>query len=769
MRVLTYILGISLFLVVSCSSDQKNIRIVHNKTELDSAISQAVAGEEIVLANRVWKDVEINFSGEGTAEKPIVLKAETPGEVFIEGKSCIRFSGSYLTVQGLYFRKGYTPDDAVILFRNGEKVADHCTFTQSVIEHFNQPHRDRADHWVEFWGRNNELSYCNLIGKSNSGPTVRIMLKGNESVNNHHRIVFNHFGPRPRKGGPHGETIQLGDSGTSMCPGYTLVAYNFFDRCNGEVEVISSKSNFNEFRNNVFYKCEGSLVTRHGNYCIIDGNYFIGDSTSSFIGGIRLINTGHWVINNYFYQINGDQFRSALAVMNGIPKSPLNRYNQVTDVVVAYNTWIECKIPWKFGVGANLDQREVLPPSEIRSARPVRTVVANNVVYTSDPENQPIRAYDKIDGILFRSNVINQKTLAEAFSKQFDYCAFELKSLTEYLKVPTGELATVVPYEGFEFDKILTDILGHVRTSNNQVGAFVPADWQDPQILDSDKYGCSWWRKEANTSSGELRLVQASSDLAVEVQKAESRDTLLLESGIYTVSNSIAIDKLVILKAKENADVTVVYEGADGTPLFLTKPFGEITLQGIRLKGSGKNWMVAPLANGMSEHYQLTVKSCRIQNFDYVVLAHKETFADRVIFRKSELMNCGHGIVLAAETDDKGDYNAEFLVVEDCRFENIASDVLNFYRGGYDESTIGGNLVVRNCTFVRCGEQEKSGVLLKHRGIVNVSLEDNVFRNNPVKRVAVLWGAKNNSQTRNEVQNSGRFEVQQNISLRLMY
>jgi poly(beta-D-mannuronate) lyase len=78
-----------------------------------------------------------------------------------------------------------------------------------------------------------------------------------------------------------------------MAPSYTMVANNLFDKCNGEVEVISSKTNFNEFRNNVFYKSEGSLVTRHGNYCIIDGNYFIGDTHSEQIGGVLLIGTGN--------------------------------------------------------------------------------------------------------------------------------------------------------------------------------------------------------------------------------------------------------------------------------------------------------------------------------------------------------------------------------------------------------------------------------------------------------------------------------------------
>ena len=88
-----------------------------------------------------------------------------------------------------------------------------------------------------------------------------------------------------------------------MTPSYVKVANNIFEKCNGEVEIISSKSNFNEFRNNVFFESEGSLVMRHGNYCIVDGNLFIGSDESQFIGGIRVINTGHWITNNYFYNL----------------------------------------------------------------------------------------------------------------------------------------------------------------------------------------------------------------------------------------------------------------------------------------------------------------------------------------------------------------------------------------------------------------------------------------------------------------------------------
>ena len=141
-----------------------------------------------------------------------------------------------------------------------------------------------------------------------------------------------------------------------MSPSNTTIANNLFEECNGEVEIISSKTNFNIIKNNVFYKSEGSVVTRHGNYVTVDGNYFIGDGVNDQFGGIRIINTGHWVINNLFYKIKGKNFRSPIAIMNGIPKSPLNRYNQVTDVVVAYNTFVDSDSPWQFGVGTNIAQ-----------------------------------------------------------------------------------------------------------------------------------------------------------------------------------------------------------------------------------------------------------------------------------------------------------------------------------------------------------------------------------------------------------------------------
>ncbi|MGB5667199.1 MAG: chondroitinase-B domain-containing protein, partial [Maribacter sp.] len=258
-----------LFLLLACGKKSNlNVIMVNNPVELSNAIAQAKAGDNIVLANGIWKDVQIKFIGEGTKDNPITIKAETEGEVFIEGVSNLTFGGEYLEVSGLHFRNGYSPSENVIAFRLDENtLANNCKVTNCVIIDFNKLQRDNDDLWVQFYGRHNELSNCYIAGKTNGGPTVRVDLKGVQSIKNYHKIINNHFGPRPRKGGARGETIQLGSSFTSMSPSNTTITNNLFEECNGEVEIISSKTNFNEIKNNVFYKSEGSVVTRHGNYC----------------------------------------------------------------------------------------------------------------------------------------------------------------------------------------------------------------------------------------------------------------------------------------------------------------------------------------------------------------------------------------------------------------------------------------------------------------------------------------------------------------------
>lgn len=762
-----------LTLLVGCQQNGSSISVlVSNEIELQDAISGAKPGTEIVMTNGEWQDIQIRFIGNGTKDQPITLRAENAGEVIIQGQSDLKLGGEYLVVDGLHFTNGASPSDAVIQFFIDKKtLANNCRVTNIVIEDFNKAQRNKQDLWVVFKGRYNQLDHSYLAGKSNRGPTVRIELAGNESINNYHKINNNHFGPRPPKGGPSAETIQIGDSYTSMSPSYTQVYNNLFDRCNGEVEVISSKTNFNEFRNNVFYKSEGSLVTRHGNYCIVDGNYFIGDENSSNMGGVRLIGTGHWVTNNYFYNLRGEIFRGPLAVMNGIKKSPLNRYIQVTDVVVAHNTWVNCTSPWQLGVGSNVDQKDVLPASEIRSETPIRTIVANNIIYNDKGDDMPILRYDAIDGIDFKSNVINNQGTKFNGVDGLVEQDFSLSELEENVWVPSSSLADVDVHVGFEFEKMNNDLFGNSRAEKNSIGATNGSSLEKPNIMDLTKYGPDWFdAKASGDKERKTHSVSSVAELSKAVAVASNGDVIELISDKYELGSSLKIDKRLTIQSADSLNKAIIsYSGEVGTPAFEMNPKGQLMLTSVALEGNGKNYAFASLKENMSSLYNLHIIDSEISNFDFVLKAYKYSFSEYIKINSTMIRNCNNGLELSSEDDDKGEYNAENIFIMNSQFEGVKKNVIDYYRGGYDESTVGGNLIIKGCTISNSGAREENSTLINSYGIINVDISQNTFTNNNVKRVALLWGAKNNSHADNTIENSGKIVVEQNLPQKLMY
>jgi poly(beta-D-mannuronate) lyase len=766
-RILTVLCCLIMLSACEKPADLNTIKVTDLK-QLNEAIKNSKPGDDIVLANGIWNDVQIEFYGKGTKEKPIVLRAETKGEVIIEGKSNLKLGGEYLEVNGLYFKNGYTPSNSIIQFKiNNDSIANHCRVTNCVIEEFTQTDRDVSDHWIELWGRNNQLDHNYIAGKSNFGPTIRVFLKGNEHINNYHQITNNYFGPRPRKGGPHGETIQIGASDTSMTPSHVNVSDNLFDRCNGEVEVISSKSNFNVFRNNVFFESEGSLVLRHGNYATIDRNIFIGNDNSKFIGGIRVINTGHWITNNYFYKLKGEEFRSPLAIMNGIPKSPLNRYNQVTDVVVAYNSFIDCKSPWQFSVGSNVSQSDVLPSSEIRSARPERVVIANNLIYNEIADTNPIVNYDKVDGVTFKNNIINSENLSEVKPEGLMTSDISVEKVSDHLLIPSENINDT--YAGFDFKSINKDLFGTDRTSeNNSIGAIVNPVKAETVLIDKSSYGTDWFNPEKPKVEAKTFTVSTLDELMAKLNEAQSGDIISLKSGVYNLNSSLEIDKEIsIVSSDKNNKAELVFSSEKTA--FEMHPKGNLTLSSIILTGNSSQNAFATLDKYMSKAYNIWLENVEISNFKSVLEVSKGSFADTISVSNSIIKNCERGFMLNKETNDGGDYNAEFVTLSKSTFDNIQEVVLDYYRGGYDESTIGGNLTLKDNTITNSGKSEKDHILIKNRGIVNVEFSNNTFQNNPVKLIAILWGEKRQEPGENIIINSGKIEVVQNLKLKLMY
>ncbi len=359
-----------LIFLISLNLISANGYLVKSADEFKTILKKVVPGDVVVLANGEWNNSDLLFEAKGTKDNPITLRSETPGKVIFTGSSTLRIAGEYLIVDGLYFTKGFVEGKDVIEFRKDSKIASsNCRLTNTAIVDYSPADDKLLNKWVSLYGTNNRVDHCYFKNKSNEGCLLVVWLS---NTPNYHLIDSNYFAFRPDLGRNGAEIIRIGTSDWSMYSSRTIVEHNYFEQCNGEVEIISNKSLNNIYRYNTFFECRGTLTLRHGNYCDVYGNFFFGNKVKG-TGGIRIIGEGHKVYNNYFQDLEGTGTYAALSIMNGVPNSPANRYFQVKDAVVAYNTFVNNKHNIEIGVGK--DDELSLPP--------INSTIANNIFYST--------------------------------------------------------------------------------------------------------------------------------------------------------------------------------------------------------------------------------------------------------------------------------------------------------------------------------------------------------------------------------------------------
>lgn len=364
---------IFLFLLISSLSFSNLMAtkfFASTSAEITTALSLVQPGDTVIMKKGTWQNQKIVFQKNGTADKNIYLLAEVEGEVFLTGTSTLRIAGNYLIVSGLIFKNGYSSSGGVIDFKNGSLESNYCRLTNSSIIDYN-PSDSKTDYkWISLYGTHNRVDHCYLKGKTHIGTSLVVWLSNKP---NYHLIDSNYFGNRPVFPENGAETIRVGSSDWSMYDSFTTVEYNYFEQCNGEIEIISNKSCGNVFRYNTFKDCEGTLTLRHGNRATVEGNFFFcGKKPNS--GGIRIIGEDHKVINNYIENSDGTSMKSGITILNGVPNSPLNRYFQVKRAIVAFNTLVNSTET--LNIGAGKDSELSLPPLDC--------IIANNIFYSTE-------------------------------------------------------------------------------------------------------------------------------------------------------------------------------------------------------------------------------------------------------------------------------------------------------------------------------------------------------------------------------------------------
>ncbi len=690
------IILLSVLSFISCT--EQGIKLVHNLDQFNEAVASAIPGDVITLADGVWKDVDLVFEGEGTQNKPITLTVQTKGKVSLEGLSNLKLAGNYLVVEGLVFKNGHTPTNSVISFRkNRTELANNSRLTQCVIDNYNNPGRNVQDYWISIYGKNNRIDHNHIAGKKNLGVTMIVGLDTEESVANNHQIDHNYFGPRPTFGSNGGETLRIGTSHHAMENSNTLVESNYFDRCNGEHEIISNKSCQNTFKYNTFYECTGTLTMRHGNETLVDGNVFIGNNKPS-TGGVRVINEKQTVINNYHYGLTGYRFRGAFVMMNGVPNSPANRYVQVTDSKVSNNVFVDS------------DHIQLCAGSDDeRSAVPLRSELTNNVFYHSSKENL-FTIYDDVSGIKFSDNLINSQ-MSTSIDSGFERVSMELEKDTNGFLIPKSDQ--------FSSQFSISD-----------------------QIATKDNTGVSWYSKaieKKGLNSGELiKVAPGINSLSDAVQNSSAGAILELESNKeYKLTKAVEINHPITIRSSGAQKAIVLFERMKA---FEILNGGSLSLENIKFDGAispdyAGNSVVSTSSSPMIENYKLFIDKCEFINlkvnhsFD-VIRVSKNTFADTISIKNSIFKDItGHIVALDKETDDIGVYNVEYLIMNNNIFSNVQGAALRLYRGGTDESTFGPFLEMQHNVFDRVGfgKKNKYKSALSLYGVQVNDISNNIF------------------------------------------
>jgi poly(beta-D-mannuronate) lyase len=387
-----------LILLVNVSVVSAANTLVDDKSSFDAAVSSASPGDTIKLKNGTWTNTTLGFYANGTENNPIVVTAQTAGEVILTGTSRLEIYGKYLEVHNLDFKNGALSSGHVVEFRKGSsELAENCRLSNCRILNYNPTSDDTEYKWISLFGKNNRVDHCTFSGKNHEGALLVVWLNGTA---NYHQIDHNYFSDIPRLDRNGAETIRIGTSTNSMTESRTIVEHNVFEKCDGELEIISNKSGFNIYRYNTFINNDGGLTLRHGNDCEVYGNFFFGASGKS-CGGVRIIGERHRVYNNYFQDLEGTSTRAAISAMNGVLNSPLSRYFQVKDAEIVHNTIVSCKQAFAFGVGKN----------DELSLPPLNCVVANNVV-DKMTGNDPIDYIDDPIDLSYHSNFVNFENLS---------------------------------------------------------------------------------------------------------------------------------------------------------------------------------------------------------------------------------------------------------------------------------------------------------------------------------------------------------------------
>lgn len=291
--------------------------------DLQNAVRHAGPGTIITLRNGIYTtDEDIVLGCSGSKNQPVVIRAETVGGAVIGGKGGFKLvsPASYVVIRGFHFthRASHARCEAGTRF---------CRWTHNIFE------LQGKGEYLTIAGNGHEIDYNTFRNKNSMGRILAIRGEGKqiaERLHIHHNYFFNF---RDQGGANGAETLQFGLSGFSLSTSSSVVEYNLFEKCAGENELISVKASGVILRYNTIRDCRAQFTLRHGNKCLVYGNYFFKTP------GLRIYGDDHSIFSNYFAYC-----RPAITIGNGDGEvadgAKLTSHDRPDRILIAFNSLV---------------------------------------------------------------------------------------------------------------------------------------------------------------------------------------------------------------------------------------------------------------------------------------------------------------------------------------------------------------------------------------------------------------------------------------------
>jgi poly(beta-D-mannuronate) lyase len=378
------LLAAAFVLLLAYTTDGQTVRTAASSAQLNAAIAASNPGDTIIMSNGTWTNVTINFNANATASQPVVLRAQTPGKVILNGSSSLIFSTPYLIANGLYFRGGVLTTGSIVRFNS-----TNCRLTNTAIVNYNPPLAATSYYWVYFDGSYNRVDNCYFKGKNHHQPAI-----GNDASGSRYNKADHCYFKDMGGSGNGSEILRIwgygGNEELGTDGAFFIIEYNLFDAADGEgLEMISLKSNRNVVRYNTIKNTKGEITLRSGNFNTVEGNFIFGNNKDGS-RGIRLTGQYHKIINNYIENVTEDaivvyagEYIDTFLTPNyqpilraGTPLGRVPAYGPVKHTIIAHNTIVNpggdgMEIGSAYKVNWPIAQRVLLPEN---------CTITNNVI-----------------------------------------------------------------------------------------------------------------------------------------------------------------------------------------------------------------------------------------------------------------------------------------------------------------------------------------------------------------------------------------------------